>query len=477
MANNNPEIILPSNVEAERAILGAILLANDEAQTVRQKLQPEDFYFFHHKKLFQAMLAMHDTRQAIDLVTLTEFLTRTKQLENAGGVAYVSQLMDGTPHVTNVAFYADIVKEKSRLRQIIRNSEEIQKKALEGAYTSDDLNQQIDAFARTQAIAPANGNGHIGHNLMDFLQIDFPQPEHLVEGLIPKGEKIMIIAMPHRMKSWFTTSMALAATRAGTILGKLVVPKPVRTMLVQVEDSPGEVQKRLRALLGTSQFMDIDPDNLRIVDRTEFQEFNAFWCERLVRQAIEWRADLIIFDVLRLLFITHGDINSSTDCGLFLQIIDKIRTETGAAVCLVHHENRKGAELMLASAGSWALPSWATSQIHFKKKTEEKGVTSVEIEVDNKASTGMDPMRMVLNFQTSMPVVLENLEEGTGFTEAMADLGSHWTLKDLMEVLQTTRSSANRRLRKWIEDGKVEKVSGGKKGRGGQAVYQEISKL
>jgi len=456
-------------------VLGAILLSNAAYDIVRERVDADDFFHKPHAKMFQAMRAMREADKAIDLVTLKDFLELHRQIDNAGGVAYISQMIDGVPSVTNVAHYADIVHEKARLRTIIKTLEALQTKAIEGSYSSDAIAGDLDKLGREQAaIVHTNGNAHIGHDLIDFLKIDFPQPEHLVEGMIPKGDKVMIVAMPHRMKSWFTTGLALAATRAGTVLGKLEVPKPVRTILVQIEDSPGEVQKRLRAFLATDQFTNCDPANLRIIDRTEFSEFSAEWCERFVRQADEWKADLIIFDVLRKFFVNHGDINSSTDTAVFLEIIDKIRYTTGAAVMLVHHENRKEAELMWASAGSYNLPGWATSVIQFKKKTEEKGVTRVEIEVDNKFANSLEPMRMVLDFSSSNPLQLELLEEGTGFSEAIDALGPYWTLRDLMEVLQATRSSSNRRLKKWIEMGKVEKLSGGKKGRGGQATYQEL---
>lgn len=476
--NNSPDPVLPQNIEAERSVLGAVLLSNDSIEIAEKIVQPEDFFHTHHKKIFQSMLAMRAGAQPIDLVTITDFLHRNRQLDNAGGAAYISQLMDGVPHVTNIEHYASIVKEKASRRRIIRMLADLQEEAIQDLEPLEHITRKIDSFSKGETALVANGNGngngHIGHDLMDFLKIDFPQPEHLVEGMIPKGDKIMIVAMPHRMKSWFTTGLALAATRAGTVLGKLEVPKPVRTILVQVEDSPGEVQKRLRAFLATSQFTNCDPDNLRIIDRTEFTEFSAEWCERFVRQATEWKADLIIFDVLRKFFVTHGDINSSTDTAVFLEIIDRIRYTTGAAVILVHHENRKEAELMWASAGSYNLPGWATSVIQFKKKTEDKGITRVEIEVDNKFANSLEPMRMVLDFSSSNPLQLEALEEGTGFREAMDALGSHWTLRDLMEVLQATRTSSQRRLKKWIEGGQVEKVGGGKKGRGGTATYQEI---
>jgi hypothetical protein len=474
---------LPQNIAAERSILGAILVTNDYIDTAMQRVNSGDFSDRDHQIVFNTMLLLRTDQQPIDVITLAEALAKKgiSVLAGVSTVAYISNLEDGMPRVTNVEHYCAIVKEKARLRSLIKLGDLIQKQAMEnGADLAHLQNMLRDAAASDAALSLAtNGNGHLGHDLMEFLSIDFPQPEHLVEGLIPKGGTVMIVAMPHRMKSFFTTGMALAATRPGTILGKLEVAKPVRTILVQVEDSPGEVQKRLKSFLGTSQFMDCDPANLRIIDRSEFKDgFTPAWCERFVRQCIEWKADLVIFDVLRRFFVGHGDLNSAADTSVFLEIMDKIRNLTGAALMLVHHENRKEAELMYASAGSYNLPGWAQCVIQFKKKTEEKNVTRVEIEVDNKYANPMDPMRMVLDFTSSTPLLLEALEDGTGFREAMDQLGAEWTIRDLMESLQCPRSSAQRRLKKWIELGRVEKVAGGKKGpHGGMARYHEIAHI
>jgi DnaB-like helicase N terminal domain/AAA domain len=474
---------LPQNIDAERSVLGAILLDNATLNALLQEtpaLNSGDFFHDHHQRLFHAMVTMKEHDHPIDLVTLVEHLHSSNQLTSAGGHAYIASLMDGVPHVTNTAHYARIIKEKARLRGIIHLTHAIQQSALDPQADLADVQHRMAQFVVSSAntLTTTNGNGHIGHDLMDFLNIDFPQPEHLIEGIIPRADKVMIVAMPHRLKSFLTMGLALAATRPGTALGKLEVKKPVRTMLMQVEDAPGEVQKRLRSFLESPQFMGIDEKNVRIIDRTEFTRFDADWCERIVRQAIEWKADMLVLDVLRKFFIGHGDINSSTDTAIFLEILDKIRYMTGATIVVVHHENRKEAELMYASAGSYNLPGWATSVIQIKRKTEEKNVTRVEIEVDNKFANPLEPMRMVLDFSSSNPLILEALEEGTGFRDAMAQLGSEWTVRDLMEVLQATRSGANRRLKKWLEMDQVEKVTGGKKGpHGGLAKYREVSRL
>ena len=472
---------LPQNIEAERSVLGAILLDNSRLEHTH--LLPSQFFHSHHHEIFLAMQKMAATQRPIDLVTLTDFMQSERTLVKAGGAAYLSQLMDGVPHVSNVEHYAAIVREKARLREIIKWSHAIEKSAFEPNASVEDLARQLELNASTFTAArtngSGNGNGHLGSSLMDFLKMDFPPPEHLVEGLIPRGGSILIVALPHRMKSWFTTSLALACTRVGTALGKLEVQRPVRTMLVQVEDHESIVKQRIGSLISTTQFLGCDPDGVWVVKRSDFNGFTPEWCARLKRQAIEWKADLIILDVLRRIFQGHGDLNSPGDSASFLERIDEIRDQSGAAIALVHHENKKDADLMNASAGSYNFPGWANVVIQFKRKTMSGAgtaqVTHVEIEVDNKLGVSAEPLRMVLDLQSPTPVLLESLEDGDGLQQALDEMDGEWNVRTLCEVMGIHRTSATRRLKKWIEQGKIEKVRGGKKGRtGGLATYRAI---
>ena len=477
---NDATPALPQNLDAERSVLGAILLDESKLETTAH-LAALDFFHDHHRRIYRAMLAMHAQQRAIDLVTLMEFLTSERSLEAAGGVGYLSSLMDGVPKISNVGQYVAIIKEKARLRAIIHHAEAMQRAAFDPSANADTIEQllQTNVTGLQATAAHANGNGHLGSSLVDFMGMDFPPPEHLVEGLIPRGGSILIVALPHRMKSWFTISMALACTRAGTALGKLEVARPVRTMLVQVEDHESIVKQRIGGLITTTQFMGCAPDNVWVVKRSDFNGFTPEWCARLKRQAIEWKADLIILDVLRRIFQGHGDLNSPSDSASFLERIDEIRDSSGAAIALVHHENKKDADLMNASAGSYNFPGWANVVIQFKRKTMEGSganqVTHVEIEVDNKLGVSSEPLRMVLDLSSPTPVRLEALEDGDGLRSALDEMDTEWNVRTLCEVMGIHRTSAARRIKKWMQQGKIEKVRGGKKGRaGGLATYRAI---
>jgi replicative DNA helicase len=140
---------LPSNLDAERSVLGAILLDNNALNPAVEHLRPEDFFMEQHRRVFTQMIALGESQQAIDLVTLTEELHRRGDLEASGGAPYLAALADGMPRVSNVEHYARIVKEKAMLRNLIHATHNIQQRAFEGEDGADAIldNAESSIFA------------------------------------------------------------------------------------------------------------------------------------------------------------------------------------------------------------------------------------------------------------------------------------------------------------------------------------------
>jgi replicative DNA helicase len=140
---------LPQNLEAERSILGAILLDNHALNAAIENLRPEDFFLEQHRRVFNQMIVLGENQQAIDLVTLTESLHRVGELESSGGAPYLAALADGMPRVSNVEHYARIVREKALLRNLIHATHNIQQRALEGEDGADTIldNAESSIFA------------------------------------------------------------------------------------------------------------------------------------------------------------------------------------------------------------------------------------------------------------------------------------------------------------------------------------------
>src|SRR5580765_6548954 len=116
---------LPHNLEAERSVLGAILLHNEAFNHAAEVIDSADFYRDAHRRIFDKMVKLAERGEAIDLVTLKEELGRAGEIDEVGGPAYIAALVDGVPRSTNVEYYAKIVKEKSTLRKLIFSANKI----------------------------------------------------------------------------------------------------------------------------------------------------------------------------------------------------------------------------------------------------------------------------------------------------------------------------------------------------------------
>ncbi|MEW5322042.1 replicative DNA helicase [Geobacillus thermoleovorans] len=139
------ERIPPQSIEAEQAVLGAVFLDPTALTLASERLIPEDFYRAAHQKIFHAMLRVADKGEPVDLVTVTAELAALEQLEEVGGVSYLSELADSVPTAANVEYYARIVEEKSLLRRLIRTATSI---AQDGYTREDEIDVLLDEAER-----------------------------------------------------------------------------------------------------------------------------------------------------------------------------------------------------------------------------------------------------------------------------------------------------------------------------------------
>src|SRR6187431_306915 len=172
------ERTLPHNLEAERSVLGAILVHNDAFNTAVQVIDSQDFYRDAHRRVFEKMIALNERNQAIDFVTLKEELSRSGELDEVGGPTYIASLADGVPRATNVEYYARIVKEKATLRNLIYAANKI----LTNAYEADQESDLILDEAESAIFAVADDRLKAGFVAMrDLVKDSFPKIEKLFE--------------------------------------------------------------------------------------------------------------------------------------------------------------------------------------------------------------------------------------------------------------------------------------------------------
>ena len=130
----------PQDIEAEKAVIGAILLDNNAINTVVETLNEYDFYCEAHRLIFKSMLSLHNSHEAIDLITVVNVLRKENKLDDVGGIAYITSL-NNIATAANVKYHAEIVKEKSLRRKLISTSTNI----IENAYDeSTEITQELD---------------------------------------------------------------------------------------------------------------------------------------------------------------------------------------------------------------------------------------------------------------------------------------------------------------------------------------------
>ena len=172
------ERTLPHNLEAERSVLGAILVHNDAFNLAAQTIDAPDFFRDAHRRIFDKMVALNERGHAIDFVTLKEELQRSGELDDVGGPAYIASLADGVPRATNVEYYARIVKEKATLRNLIFAANKI----LTNAYEADQEPDLILDEAESAIFSVAEDKLKSGFIPMrDLVKESFPKIEQLFE--------------------------------------------------------------------------------------------------------------------------------------------------------------------------------------------------------------------------------------------------------------------------------------------------------
>jgi len=230
-----PDRALPHNLEAEKCVLGAILIDNEAFNHAAELIDSRDFFRDAHRRIFDRMVALNETSRPIDFVTLKDELGRSGELDEVGGPAYVAGLADGVPRSTNVEHYARIVKEKSTLRNLIFSANRIIAQAYDAEQEADmqldEAEKAIFAIAEDRLRAGFVSIGELVKSGFDTIEklherkglvtgvaTGFDELDELTSGLQP-ADLIIVAARPSMGK----TSLVLnIAQHVGTKTDKTV---------------------------------------------------------------------------------------------------------------------------------------------------------------------------------------------------------------------------------------------------------------
>lgn len=262
----------PQNLDAEKAILGAILVHNDAYEAARGHVTPPDFFRQAHRILFMAMGTLIEERKvAVDFTTLKEELARCGALEECGGPVYIGALADGVPRATNVGHYARIVREKALLRGIIDTAN----KTLTAAYAAEESADRLILDAERSLIDLQRGRGsdrvtamrgssgamfttlewrveHKGE--LRGVDTGYPSINALTLGW-RKGDLIIIGARPSIGKTTFALNSAVLGAQTGK-----------RAAVFSLEMRTEQLQDRILAQLSGVQLSRIQNGHLGAMD-------------------------------------------------------------------------------------------------------------------------------------------------------------------------------------------------------------------
>src|SRR5437773_1410825 len=229
------ERTLPHNLEAERSVLGAILLHNDAFNLAAEVIDSKDFFRDAHQRIFDKMVTLSERGDAIDLVTLKEELGRAGELDEIGGPAYITALVDGVPRSTNIEHYARIIKEKATLRNLIFSANKILSTAYEAEEDADVILDQAehaifaiaddkvrDGFVSLRDLAHSSLDTieklHARKELITGVPTGFTDLDEMTSGL-QRSDLVIVAARPSMGK----TSLVLnIAQHVGTKTAKTV---------------------------------------------------------------------------------------------------------------------------------------------------------------------------------------------------------------------------------------------------------------
>ncbi len=316
--------IMPHSVEAEQAILGCILIDENVPVEVMSKLGGEDFYIDAHSTIFEAMNKIYNSNAPVDFVTLSDELDKAGQLEQVGGIEYLTTLTNVVPSAVNFSHYMNIVKRDSVLRKLISSGQKI----IENSYESDDKTEAL-SYAEKLIFEIAQNEDttsleHIGDALKSVIDkfdkisknkdvlrgmaTGFKDLDRLTNGL-QNSDLILLAARPGVGKTSFAmnvvTNIAITQKKRCAIFS-LEMPKTQLAQRALCSVACVSMAKALKGELSVDEWKAIWAANKKLVDAGLYIDDSSMntpidilsKCRRLKR---EGGLDLVMIDYLQLM--------------------------------------------------------------------------------------------------------------------------------------------------------------------------------
>ncbi|MEX2353208.1 MAG: replicative DNA helicase [Gammaproteobacteria bacterium] len=359
--------IPPHSIEAEQAVLGGLFLDPDTWTKVNEKLRADDFYRRDHKLIFKAIDRLDTEGKPFDLITVAEWLENNQQLDDAGGLSYLAALADSTPSASNIVAYADIVRKRSILRQLIHATTEISDSVFNPSGRSSS---EILDFAESSIfeIAEQESRGRKNYSPIDDLlastldRIDeLYQKKSHITGIstgfndldtytagLQKSDLVIIAGRPSMGKTSFAINMAEHA----------IIKEGISVAVFSMEMSGEQLSMRLMSSLGRIDQHKVrtgkleDEDWPRLTSAVEILKDARLYIDdtpalspaelraRARRISREHGLDMIIVDYMQLMQVPGTRENRTTEISEISRSLKAVAKEFNIPVIALSQLNR-----------------------------------------------------------------------------------------------------------------------------------------
>jgi replicative DNA helicase len=333
------DLIPASDTDAEQAVLGSMMLDRRAIHAARQVLTAGDFYRPAHATIFDAMCALDEREQPVDLITLQNEVNAEGKLENVGGTEYLMALVSQVPSASRVEHYARLVKDKKTLRELAVVGAEIGALAHDGTDAAQAVEQ---AMVLLSNVSGERSSGGLAQALphRDILAGALPGVRWLVEPLIPADGITILAGDSGVYKSWTAYHLAQCVAAGSPFLGRFDT-EPGRVLVFDAESGENLMRRRAVKLWNglAADRPELDPDIPLSFVPSSIRLETPEQVLRLVGYLRDQGTTLCIVDPL--IHALPGEENSSVEMARFFENVRCVQKETGACFLFVHHSRKR----------------------------------------------------------------------------------------------------------------------------------------
>ncbi len=425
----------PHNMEAEQAVLGAIFLEHEALVSASEILSPSDFYRPAHQRVYQVMIELGERGEPVDLVTVTAALENKKQLEDVGGVTYLTDLANSVPTAANIEYYCRIIEQKAVLRQLIRTATKI---VTDGYNQSEDLGDLLsDAEKNIMQISQKRAKGgfqHIRNVLMEAYEriemlstkkgeitgipTGYPDLDKMTAGL-HRSDLIILAARPAVGKTAFALNVAQnVATRAGEPVAIFSLEMGAAQLVMRMICAEGNIDagkirtgyldeddwRKLTMSIGTLSKAPIFIDDTPGVTAADIRSK----CRRLLQE--QGTLGLVLIDYLQLISGKAGGDNRQQEVSEISRTLKLMARELNCPVIALSQlsravEQRQDKRPMLSDIRESGaieqdadIVAFLYREDYYDSETEEKNVIEVIIGKHRAGPTGTVKLAFLKEF-------------------------------------------------------------------------------